>query len=76
MKVLVFLKVLPNLPRYGVVYQWFNKEKSPLRTLFFHLFSSILQKQKLPKIDGLISIRRAFIKKRCRAIPKKTGYYP
>ena len=60
-QVLVFLKKFTQLARYAVVIN--DLQRSRLAYYLFYLFSSIFIKTKIAKIDGLISIRRAFIKK-------------
>lgn len=60
-EVLVFLKKFVSIARLGVVIN--DLQRSAWAYYLFHLFSRIFIKTKIAKIDGLISIRRAFIKK-------------
>tara|TARA_R110000868_G_scaffold145181_1_gene365081 strand:- start:1308 stop:2021 length:714 start_codon:yes stop_codon:yes gene_type:complete len=60
-QVLVFLKKFNSLARIGVVIN--DLQRSRWAYYLFHLFSAIFIKTKIAKIDGLISIRRAFLKK-------------
>jgi len=68
-QVLVFLKKFTQLARYAVVIN--DLQRSRLAYYLFHLFSSIFIKTKIAKIDGLISIRRAFIKKELQGYSKE-----
>tara|TARA_R110002050_G_scaffold56512_1_gene127032 strand:+ start:133085 stop:133798 length:714 start_codon:yes stop_codon:yes gene_type:complete len=60
-QVLVFLKKFNSLARIGVVIN--DLQRSRWAYYLFHLFSAIFIKTRIAKIDGLISIRRAFLKK-------------
>ncbi|WP_047414899.1 methyltransferase domain-containing protein [Cellulophaga sp. Hel_I_12] len=68
-QVLVFLKKFTQLARYAVVIN--DLQRSRLAYYLFHFFSSIFIKTKIAKIDGLISIRRAFIKKELQGYSEK-----
>ncbi|MDP5230903.1 MAG: methyltransferase domain-containing protein [Cellulophaga sp.] len=60
-QVVLFLNKFTQLARFAVVIN--DLQRSRVAYYLFHLFSSIFIKTKIAKIDGLISIRRAFIKK-------------
>lgn len=68
-QVVIFLKKFTQLASYGVVIN--DLQRSSLAYYLFHLFSSIFIKTKIAKIDGLISIRRGFIKKELLAYAEK-----
>lgn len=59
-QVIVFLKKFTQLSRLAVIIN--DLERSRWAYYLFHLFSSIFIKTKIAKIDGLLSIRRAFVK--------------
>ena len=60
-EVVVFLKKFVSIAQLGVVIN--DLQRSAVAYYLFHLFSRIFMKTKIAKIDGLISIRRAFVKK-------------
>jgi 2-polyprenyl-3-methyl-5-hydroxy-6-metoxy-1,4-benzoquinol methylase len=68
-QVVIFLKKFTQLARLGVVIN--DLQRSSLAYYLFHLFSSIFIKTKIAKIDGLISIRRGFVKKEMLAYAEK-----
>lgn len=60
-QVVIFLKKFIKLANLGVVIN--DLQRSKLAYYLFYLFSRIFITTKIAKIDGLISIRRSFIKK-------------
>ncbi|AIY14513.1 methyltransferase domain-containing protein [Cellulophaga baltica] len=67
-QVLIFLKKFTKLAQIGVVIN--DLQRSSWAYYLFHLFSAIFIKTRIAKIDGLISIRRAFIKKELESYAK------
>ncbi|WP_165750226.1 methyltransferase domain-containing protein [Cellulophaga sp. Z1A5H] len=68
-QVLIFLNKFTKLAQIGVVIN--DLQRSRWAYYLFHLFSAIFIKTRIAKIDGLISIQRAFIKKELKSYAKK-----
>lgn len=65
----IFLNKFVYLARIGVVIN--DLQRSRWAYYLFHLFSLIFIQTRIAKIDGLISIRRAFLKKELKSYAKK-----